>query len=136
MGTPDPLRADAVPVYRFVRDHGPVTLLEIADACFPLSFGRDDPLYERLIRRSVGRVLDALTWMRGEGVVVFAHHALFPDDQTRFSLSGHVWPVPIYGTVSPLRVDVTGGERVTRPDEPTPDGETFGREAMGLYGHS
>ena len=61
-------RSEASLVYRYVRDNGPVTVQQIADACFPLSFGHDDPLYGRLIRKSIGRSFAALEWLRREGV--------------------------------------------------------------------
>jgi hypothetical protein len=68
--TSDPFRADAAVVYRFLRDFGPSTVDEMADRCFPLSFGRSDPLYARLIKGSKRRVLDSLVWMRHSGVAL------------------------------------------------------------------
>ena len=56
-------------VYRFIRDNQPVTVQEIADGCFPLTFGHDDPLYGRLIKKSIARSFAAIEWLRREGGV-------------------------------------------------------------------
>lgn len=57
-------------VYRHLRDVGPTTLLGLVDACFPTTFGTDDPLYDRLVKRSVRRVLKSVDFMRTQGVVI------------------------------------------------------------------
>lgn len=130
MASSKALRADAVPVYRYLRDHGPDTLSGIADAAFPLTFGRDDPLYKRLHKRSVTRVLNALQWLRGEGVpVYFVSGGL---GTTITLLKEHPDPsalVPF--TVPRVRAAVPLGDAPTEGVEEVEEG--FGREAMGLY---
>jgi hypothetical protein len=91
LGPLDPFRSDAVLVYRRLRDFGPGSALEIAEACFPLTFGRDDPLYGRLIRASIRRVYDSVVWMRHQGVVISAVPGSYDYERTQF----HLGPVPV-----------------------------------------
>jgi chemotaxis methyl-accepting protein methylase len=88
MTSSDPFRADAAIVWRALRDSGTgLSAKVLADRCFPLEFGHDDPLYERLVKRSIRRVFDSLVWMRHEGVVLTAVPT--PEGETQFVL-GHV----------------------------------------------
>lgn len=65
---PDPReaawRADAALVYRYLRDHEPVTANAIAEACFPTTFGAADPVAKALAKSGRRRVSDAIVWMR------------------------------------------------------------------------
>ena len=44
--------------------------MTLAEICFPLTFGSADPLYPRLIKRSVERVLESVLYLRAHGVPV------------------------------------------------------------------
>lgn len=90
----NPYRADAVLVYRRLRDGGPATAVELADDCFPLEYGHEDPLYRHLAKRSLRRVYDAIVWMRHNGVVL---SAVPGDPSTVFHLG------VVEGVISPLR---------------------------------
>jgi hypothetical protein len=87
MGIEDVGRSDAALVYRYLRDHGAASAVQIAEACFPLSFGRSDPLYGRLIKRSVGRALSSVSWMRDHGVDVRCVMSTVPGDLSLFSIT-------------------------------------------------
>jgi hypothetical protein len=68
----DPQRADAGLVWRALRG-GPPGGLEaaaLADLCFPVRGDLPDAAVVALRRRSVGRVLEAVVWMRSRGVRV------------------------------------------------------------------
>jgi len=67
-------RDDAALVYRHLRDVGPADVVTLAEICFPLTFGSADPLYPRLIKRSVERVLESVLYLRGHGVTVNLSH--------------------------------------------------------------
>lgn len=69
-GTADPFRADAALVWRWLREHQRGTVLQMAEACFPLDYGRDEPLYQRLMQGPRRRVLDSIVWMRHQGVLI------------------------------------------------------------------
>jgi hypothetical protein len=79
----DPFRDDAAVVWREMRSAGPSTALDLAEKCFPITFGRSDPLYDKLMRASYRRVIDSIVWMRHRGVAVWAS----PGSPTVFSLS-------------------------------------------------
>jgi hypothetical protein len=63
-------RADVEAVYRYLRDHGEATGVQIAEACFPLTFGSLDPLYKRLFRKSMAKTLLSVGWLRGQKVAI------------------------------------------------------------------
>jgi hypothetical protein len=68
----DPLRADAEVVWRTLKA-GPAGGLEaaaLAETCFPVRGGLPDAAALALRRRAVGRVLEAVVWMRSRGVRV------------------------------------------------------------------
>jgi len=71
-GSADPFRADAAVVWRSLRDSGPASAVDLAERCFPLTFGRDEPLYERLFKESKRKVFNSLVWMRHQGVAITA----------------------------------------------------------------
>lgn len=82
-------RDDAAVVYRWLRAttlEGGTGVDEIAFQCFPLPIeGGPDSTMSALRKRSVRRVLEALVWMRGSGVLVLALPAR-GDGLTRFVL--------------------------------------------------
>jgi hypothetical protein len=115
-GVGDPFRDDAAVVYRFLRDVGPATVPNLAEACFPLSYGKDEPLYARLVKGSVRRVLDALVWMRHQGVVITAVPALGPGLGTTFHLGAVEIPLlQVYRVGTLDRAFVT--DEVSQPPE-------------------
>ena len=63
-------RSESSLVYRFIRDNQPVTVQEIADGCFPITFGRADPLYGRLMKKSLEKTFASFLWLRAHGVAL------------------------------------------------------------------
>jgi hypothetical protein len=69
----EPIRSDAVMVYawlRAVRGEGGATVPEIAFQCFPSPTDGPESSVRALRRVGVTRTLDALVWLRGQGVEV------------------------------------------------------------------
>lgn len=63
-------RDDAAAVYRFLRDVGPADAVTLAMKLFPWPMTHDIPesTMKALRKKSVKRVLEAITFMRGQGV--------------------------------------------------------------------
>lgn len=61
-------RDDAACVYRHLRSHGPDTLAGLVDACFPVLTAGPTSSVLAVRKRSVGRALGAVIWMRAHGV--------------------------------------------------------------------
>ena len=98
----DPFRPDAALVYRALRDAPePLTAVDLAAQCFPLTFGPDDPLFATLNKRSLRRVYDSIVWMRHHNAPIYA---VPTPEGTVFSLS-------------PLVVDVLAIRSASVPDK-------------------
>jgi hypothetical protein len=83
----DPLRADAGLVWRALRGGGPGGLeaAALAEACFPVRGDLPDAAALALRRRAVGRVLEAVVWMRSRGVAVTC--VSIPGGMSRYRLA-------------------------------------------------
>jgi hypothetical protein len=132
MGSNSPYRDDAAVVYRYIRDHPGATVPEMADQCFPLAFGDADPLYPRLRRKSVTRVLNALVWMRHEKVLITAVPAAVQGFLTTFWLGAHeIDPLKVArGGVAVLSAEAVTGEVSQRTETESP---AWGGDSMGVY---
>src|SRR5262245_54702845 len=69
---PDPHRSDAAAVYRSLRDAGPAGISALADRLFPVSPDSGPASTVAALRkRSVRRVLDAVSYIRARGTSVW-----------------------------------------------------------------
>lgn len=103
-------RDDAALVYRFLRDHGAATLVQITENCFPLAFGSADPLYRRLLKRGVSRTLASIEWMRRQGVDLSC--VSVPGYPSEYSLGWVRQGVENIGSVS-RHIDLSGAVTAT-----------------------
>jgi hypothetical protein len=87
----DPFRADAAVVYRHLRDIGPSSVAELAEACFPTPLEGPETSIRALARVGRSRVIDSIVWMRHQKVLVTLVPSSAPVDMGRF----HLGAVPI-----------------------------------------
>jgi hypothetical protein len=64
---PDPRRAHAIPVYRYIRDNPGASLVEIADVCFPVPDGPRTSR-EAIAKRNLRHVITSIGYLREQGV--------------------------------------------------------------------
>jgi len=97
----DPDRDDAAKVYRFLRDAGPSTVLDLADLLLPVRDEEMPATTRRALQRvALRRAFDAVTYIRAHGQIVrcLPRTEIDLDDAlSTFELGG---PVEV---VSPLR---------------------------------
>ena len=94
-------RDDAACVYRHLRAHGPDTLGGLVDACFPVLTAGPASSVAAVQRRSVGRALSAVVWMRAHGVSVTC--ASIPGFMSEYDLG-----VTVTGTVTVTATESLG----------------------------
>lgn len=126
---PDPFRADAVIVYRYLVAHPDATVIDMANILFPVPDEGPVTTQNYLRKRSVRRVLDSLVWMRHQGVHIWASPAAVSLTTFRVLAEGESPP-----TIDPnaLRKAVVVTDFVT--DNLSQSGEdVLGGELMGMY---
>jgi len=127
--TPNPTRSDAALVYRHLRDVGPGTAVDISLAVFPVVADGGPASTEKVLRkRSLTRFLDAVSWMRGEGVVISAVPQ--PEGRAVFHLgfvATTVVPSVPTAPTGPTASVGTDVAQVSQDDQVT--------DAMAIWGH-
>lgn len=107
-GEVDPFRADAVVVYRSLRDGGAATASELAARCFPLPEGEMPHTTQvALTKRAYRRVIDSIVWLRHQpGMVIHAYPGLPTEEDSGRGTTGTLFslvPVPERLMISPIR---------------------------------
>ena len=126
----DPYRADAAVVYRYLRDHPGVTVVDMANALFPSPDEGPATTLAYLAKRSVRRVLDSLVWMRHQKVVLTAVPAEEPGGMTTFWLGERVIDL---NRVALARAVVLTSEAVRDTQVAQQGDDSLGGEVMGIY---
>jgi hypothetical protein len=136
MANDEAYRADAALVYRMIRDQGPVTVLNMALALFPSPDEGPASTIQYLKRRGVRRVLDAIVWMRHEGVVFTCQPAYGPGEMSTFVLGeAEINPLEVYRPGIPLKEFAAEGvaDADREPDLPVTDKVSEPSDLMDLY---